>query len=373
MENATTIEKLLGIVENINRTLPDAVEDTASTVINHIQNLTENVFEGVENVTQIATNVSDTSFKSPMMSTLARYMTFTNPVIMVVGFICNILSCVTVSSRHCKKSSFTVLIAALAMSDSLALLVNGLQTWPLVNEFIRSIINTVQFWCKFLQFLTFFPANISTYLVTAMTIERFVCTYFPVKARLGFGPKTGYLIVGIIIAINLCLYGHLLYGFTLKTTQGVTVCTFLDSQYSTFYRNVVVSYLGFGAFFVLPFLVIVFCNTAIIVKAFRLGPNPDMSVIGQHRREQRIQILRTVLVVSVCFLILVSPFTLYMALRQFSFEADGHVLPPQEDNTDAVLVYVFGQLLFLNYSLNFFLYVMTGSKFRNDLKKAICN
>ena len=156
----------------------------------------------------------------------------------------------------------------------------------------------------------------------------------------------------------------------MKTSQGISECTFRDGQYETFFRFAL-GFIGFGAYFVMPFLVIVFCNIATVVKTLRSGQNAGLPVSEQEKRKRAI--LRVVLLVSFGFLLLVSPFTLYAAMRPFLFDIEEYVLPQGTCNSlDAILLQVFGHMILLNFALNFFMYVLAGSRFRGDLKKVFC-
>ena len=92
--------------------------------------------------------------------------------------------------------------------------------------------------------------------------------------------------------------------------------------------------------------------------------------LGQAVRKQNCQILKSVMLISTCFLVCCSPYALYLAIRPYVLDLDAYL--PVENSTDELLSCVFGALMLVNYSLNFYIYVLTGKRFRENLKKVFC-
>ena len=304
-----------------------------------------------------------------------RLVTFVCPIIVLVGLIGNGLSLIAVVNRFCKKSSFTVYIAALSVVDTTALIAISGRVWP---EYALGVnVDTGIVFCKLFPFLGYISGTCSTWLVTAMTTERFLVTYFPFKAKNWFGPRMGGIVVAIILAVTSGLYGHILYGCVIKTTQNATMvaeCDFVDHKYEVF-SLLYFPWIDFAAYFLLPFLTIVFCNTAILVKVQklkRIHPGTTMnqiSTIGQARRKQNRQMLIIALLLSSSFLVCVSPLVVYSAIRVHVMDVDGYALA---NSTDELLFCIFGIFTLLSHSLNFYIYVLVGKGFRKNLTKALC-
>ena len=193
----------------------------------------------------------------------SRLVTFVYPVIVAFGLIGNALSVLAIANRHCKQSSFSVCVAALSIADTVSLISISVQAWP-KYAFGVNVADSGRVLCKLIVFLSYFSGTISTWLVAAMTIERLLVTYYPYKATRWFSPKTGGILVAVIVGVLAGLYGHLLYGNDLKTIQNVTVCAFTEISYNTFFLFYFL-WVDFVAYFCLPFLAIIICNTAILV------------------------------------------------------------------------------------------------------------
>ena len=143
-----------------------------------------------------------------------------------------------IKQTHSKKTSFTVILAALAICDS-AYLVYICQLW-LKNTFGVSLENSGVFGCKLAFYLIFTLPHISVWFVTVLAAERTFSVYFPLKVKKFCVTKTGVIIVATVVALFTVADLHLLFGFTLAEGQNATdrVCTFTNHGYMNFFHLV---------------------------------------------------------------------------------------------------------------------------------------
>ena len=255
------------------------------------------------------------------------------------------------------------------MWDTVALIATALYLWPRYTLGI-TVSNSGVVMCKMLEFLNYAPPCVSQMLIVTMTIERLLVTYYPYKVKKWLTPKTGLVIVGTVVAGVFMLYGHVLYGADLQTTHNVTVCGFSDVSYMTFF-------LATNLLQPLTFLLIALCNIAIVIKVIksntRIQPGvvhvPTILVV---RKKQNRQILTMVLLVNMFCLVFNMPYIAYYSVQGYTTEAYIDQLFPAANSTYELLFCVSGTLFLLNNSLNFYLYVLSGSQFREDLKAAFC-
>ena len=99
-----------------------------------------------------------------------------------------------------------------------------------------------------------------------------------------------------------------------------------------------------------------------VVNAQAAGNTPGQAVGSQNR-----QILKSVMLISTSFLVCCSPYVLYLTIRPYIVGLD--VYFPVANSADELLSCVFGALMLVYYSLNFYIYVLTGKRFRENLKK----
>ena len=205
-------------------------------------------------------NVTDTQ----SVSFASGLVTFVYPIIAAFGLVGNILSFIAVANRHCKQSSFSMYIAALSLADTFSLITFSLHAWPNYALGVN-VPDSGPALCKLIVFLSYFSGAISTWLVATMSLERLIVTYFPSRATRLFAPKTGVIMVIVIVCVHTGLYGHLLYGHDVKTLHDVTLCGFTEENYEAFYLFYFL-WIDFAAYFCLPFLTIILCNAAVLVR-----------------------------------------------------------------------------------------------------------
>ena len=306
-----------------------------------------------------------------IVSFSSRIVTFAFPLIFVLGLTGNILSFITiVKGNRGKQSSFSVCVAALSIVDTFALITVVLYFWPRYALGVSFNILGVAV-CKLAQFSGYISPCISQ-LITSMTIERLFVAYFPYKVRKWVVAKTGFIIVGAIVALGLMLFGHLLYGADLvQTAQNTTVCiiTINDDSYVSFFPAT-------KMIFPVTFLVMIFCNVAIIVKVIKSNAKVQpgtITTVLQTRKKQNRQMLAMVLLINVCCLIFNMPYIIYFIIQGQNIETKfDEAYFPDTNSTDELLSCTIGLSFELNFSLNFYLYVLSGSQFRKDLKSVLC-
>ena len=289
------------------------------------------------------------------------------PLIVAIGTVGNFLTLVTVTSRQCKKSSFTVYLGALAIFDTLVLYTVGTQMWMRL-VFGVNIADLGTFMCKWYFFTSFLFPQTSSWLVVALTVERTVGTYFPLQYKLINRPRTGLLCVAVIFVFLLCLNSHLLYGSEMKDFGNVTLCYFFDDSYADFFFYYWAR-VDFCVYCILPITFIITANVATVlrvIKSVRSGIRASSSASPDSIRQRTRYLLMVTLTVSITFVVLASPLSFWVALAPFVVE-DLNTLTSQE----TILESVFYFLLFLNHSLNFFMYMVSGPRFRKELKAVV--
>ena len=306
------------------------------------------------------------------VSFASRMVTYSLPFVFVLGLTGNILSFITiVRGNRGKQSSFSVCVAALSISDTFSLITCVTYYWP--RYALGVALNSLGVaLCKLTQFIGYIAPCISQLLITSMTLERLFVAYFPYKARKWVVAKTGFIIVGTIAGFGVLLYGHLLYGSDLvQTARNTTACIVAvnDEIYVSFF-------LATKMIFPATFLMMIFCNIAIVVKIIKSNAKVQpgaMTTVQQARKKRNQQMMTMVLLINVCCLLFNMPYIVYFSIEGQNIETnfDEEYFPSAHSN-DELLFCINGLLLALNYSLNFYLYVLSGSQFRKDLKAALC-
>ena len=293
---------------------------------------------------------------------------FLSILIVVVGTTGNALTLHVMTSRQFQKSSFTVYLISLAFVDIIVLWV-----WPFKYWLFGIDIegwNTVV--CKLITLVTYCGRYTTSWLVVALTVERFFCTYFPIKMKTICCTKTGFIVVSVLLFVLVLINSHILYGFSSVEAYGnETICGIEDGGYETFF-NSYFSWIDNIVLFLLPAVLIISCNVATVTRLMRTGENLNSNVTETNKARKR-QAMIITLIVSTAFVLLVGPLGVYVVLWPFVFSESADLYRDQFGSKEDMIVYtVVSTLEQVNHCINFFMYFLSGPRFRRDLKVAVC-
>ena len=221
-----------------------------------------------------------------------------------------------------------------------------------------------QYWTFALSMTVLFTAILcSTLLILSMTYDRFYSIIRPHKAASFNTVKRAKITIVCIIIFSI-VYNipHLVVSDN-ENRQCLPYGKAMEKSYGQMYY-----WLSFVVNFALPFVLLLFMNTVMIHKickrtALKLKGNTGTKI-------QERQVFLILLFVTFGFLILTTPayiFFLYVMFVNF-------LATPRMFAGYYLFYNVAQKMQFTNYGITFFLYVMSGSKFRTDLIKLFeCN
>ena len=272
------------------------------------------------------------------------------PIIIAVGTLGHILTIIAVNGPNRRATSFSVYLTTLALVDTAVLYKEALNLWL---QFSLGIFlkNEGQWMCKFNYFLGFLFTHMSSWIVMSLTIERTFCMFFPHKLGQLPGPRVGLIVVSSVFCFLCGLDAHVLYGRELVVTSQGNKCGFVDNNYKSFFYTYW-NKIHFIVYFALPVTVIILGNSALVVKVYQSARSVTSTTSNMLQKRRR-QVFLITLLISIAFVVLVSPLPLLFFIAP--------VDPRQLSAT------IFLNMLYLNHAINFFLYVLSGSRFRKDL------
>ena len=292
------------------------------------------------------------------------------PSIVIIGLIGNGLSLRVMMLPHNRRLSCSLYLTFLAIVDNI-FLCSSAYFWCVTDgPYISHYFSKWE--CKISGIIYLTSQCIGEYMVLAMTADRFVATKYPLKARQWSSrPRTKCVIAAVVIfasAINAPHFYTLDAIGVQKFCQVSNPANFFSIVYA--YVMIVVGSLG-------PFTAIVAMNTTIIYTVMtankaRLGNTGCGSLHGiKKEKDQKLQEKQmTVLLLLVSFALLV------LTLPGWLMNLYYAIVPPPTDPDNVatyVIVYHFCNKLFIsNSAINFFLYCLGGSKFRQDVARVCC-
>lgn len=214
--------------------------------------------------------------------------------------------------------------------------------------------------CKPTYFAYYFSEHCSAWILSALTVERCLLIWWPFAAKYLCTVRNARIVCAIICVL-FAIYDFQ-WLFIIKRS-GLS-CIYVDGV-STVYLFVHFDHIDAALYSYVPFTVMITANLGIIVKILlakknekKVGPAggtvyaPQGTTLSKNVKRTTLMLLS----VSLIFCALTMPVSVYYAV------ADS--VPPV---TGAVLK----NLGYLNHGINFFLYCLTGSKFRTEFLKRI--
>ena len=297
--------------------------------------------------------------------------TYYVPLLVTVGMTGNILSFLVMIRQENRKLSCCVYMAVLAVADNVALLIK-LYDWIIFTSHVKLGVD-----CVILTYIALATIQFGIVMILAMTVDRTIAIRWPLKvgdyctvkqARVVILGATAFclaynvphLFMTQVLANNTCT------GFTLKN-KWVEAYAWISSTLNCF----------------VPFVMLITLNTYLI-RAIRARTRkvqahdvlPDVASIAQapttkkitrtrHSMERQLSVM--LLLVSFMFLALTVPqYVRYMTYLVVNPEAD------PDTYAQYLFAYHFSnKLFFTNNALNFFLYTIGGSKFREGLRAVL--
>ena len=228
-----------------------------------------------------------------------------------------------------------------------------------------------QYWfCVVANTIFFVSTFCSTYFIISMTFDRFYSIIKPHKAA-SFNTVKRAKITIVCIVIFSFLF-NIPHVFITSNQQRQCVhfgkATGLTGQ---FYY-----WLSFVVNFAFPFMSLLIMNSVIIHsihKSFKIRRTPNEGqgqTEGQNSRRSETQVFATLLLVTFAFLILTTPaYVFFLYVQFFDYASSAYRFAGFH-----LFFHVAQKLQYANYGINFFLYVISGGKFRADLSTLFqCN
>ena len=295
-------------------------------------------------------------------------------IIIPIGTLGNLLTVLIILRQRKNVTSTTLLLICLACSDTLILYGGPLRnfisaTWHFE---IRNLNDAV---CKIHSYLTYVSFQLSSWLLVMLTLERTVCVMFPHRVKeLCIVKNTGICVVVVTLSI-LLLNSHFLYGAGLVEDGGKLESFPCRAKYETYekFSKFVWPWIDFCVYFAIPFSFIVTGNV-LIIKKLALARRERQMLQNRKTCRQSLQSKNvTVLLLFLCamFLITLAPVTVYFIGSPHWIESITSKPDPRDiqEGMEYISFWftVTNCISYLNATCNFILYVLSGSRFRNEV------
>lgn len=285
-------------------------------------------------------------------------------VIVAVGMPGNLAAVVTICSmRPLSSSSMYMVVLAVVDTINLILKLMYLQ----LTMYDVEMGNTG---CKVMFFFGTFFMHYANWILVAMTIERFLAIWLPLRVS-ELCTRKRAIIVMILLAVP--LLGLNLHFFW-STHEVWDDYYAWDCQFRSefeYFMTKLWYWIDGAAYSLIPFIILVVFNFLIIVGIHRghrgVVSKIDKTQMTEKMRQQQ-QITIMLVTVSAVFVLLTMPNCVFFIFQNYwDYTSTMH---------DYARYFLFYQLVFVlsdfNHAINFYLYFLSGRKFRARFTAIIC-
>ena len=293
-----------------------------------------------------------------------------SPILLAVGTIGNILSFDVMLRKKIRQSTTSFYLSVLAVADT-AVLYTALLRWYIIKMNDYDIRLSSRFACKFHIFSVYAIQQFDSWVIVNVALERVCAVFLPHKIKGIFTKKfaTVCLIIQALVIIG--INSHFFYTRDLVVNTGRdgklhSACLPQLPAHRSFMRNIW-PWIDFCLLSLIPFTIIISSNVAIVCRLLwsRYTRRRNLHVSSSIKMTSMTAILITV---SIMFLVTTAPFHIYLIQRWDLRQEANEYQKATLNLVEAIL----SMICYINYSINFLLYCVSGTRFREEVKAMCC-
>ena len=226
-------------------------------------------------------------------------------------------------------------------------------------------INT--FMCVGHLFLTYWSSYCAVWMLVLISLERWTGIHFPHKVKLIFTRCRALLCVIILSVVAGTLCSQLLFTFEFNTYR--RLCT--NRRYARYFILKIWPWIDFAIYNLIPFAIVLVCNVSIIITLIRAAHYRKKSMHTNNQGPRMTSMTAILIAVSISFFCLASPYNSVFVYHTWIINT-GKAIHNHRLAQISLAYSVTLNLLMCNHVINFYLYCLTGRKFREELKTMFC-
>ena len=308
----------------------------------------------------------------PVVRRYLLFRTAFNPIMILLGVFGNIMTIVIIRRLKSNRSAMDRYFMSLAMTDLSVIIVGPFTVWLRSATGLR-LTSSHDVVCKVFVFVNNMAMDTSAWILATMATHRALMVTWPHRVNAICTPRRSWCAVIVTVVFSSMAFSHILYGVEIVHQLGI--CD-VKRKYEVFLEEIWVKVELFLDF-LLPIVCILLSNI-VLVRKLRVSVREasDQLATSETQTVSRAKTVNSVTLqavgVSCAFIVLTSPVSIYNIMKLASEEKH---MTMTDLHTFAVLKVIessFHMLRYMNYCVNFYLYCLTGSKFRNQFKNVIC-
>ena len=371
------------MVKGLHQVIPDAITETVNNETESGHNIADflHVTKAINNITELSNNVtecpgvSNETYDRAVLKWQYAAKTvwqYGAPILIACGTVGNALSVLVMCRKKIQQCTMSLYLLVLALVDTSVLYVGLLHLYlkELYDYDWREFSNTV---CKLHMFMIYAIMQYDSWLLVSVTMERLCAVLLPHKCRTIFTKRNMVISLVILAVVIASINAHFFATYELvEISDGSPrrVCVTTTKEHWEFI-HLIWPWIDFIVASLLPFLIIVLSNSAIIGRIVHSTFKRRQHLHSQNNafsNSKMTTMTAILLTVTLVFFITTAPMAIYM-IRNVS----QHHQADAEQKAYLKLVWtVLSLLLYTNNVINFLLYLISGRRFRREFTKMFC-
>ncbi|KAL8581680.1 hypothetical protein ACOMHN_049236 [Nucella lapillus] len=292
------------------------------------------------------------------------------PVILLLGNFGNVMTIVIMWRMKSAESAISIYFTALAVVDLITLQVHLLNMWFLYT-FDLWLFDAHDVLCRILFWISAHIATTSAWFLVCMTVHRAISVVWPHRVNVMCTRRRVVLLLTVIAVLIGGVYSHYLYGSSLTYQQYLDQyhCQMEQGSYGQFVDDIFL-YIDLVISSLLPFVCLVLANSVLVWTLRTSVREADQQFaagrgeVSEARQKAARSVTTTVVCVSMTFIVLTAPGNIY---QSFSYVVStGDKLTIYQVVEHYFTMAICYMLIYLNHAVNFYLYCLTGKRFREE-------
>lgn len=289
---------------------------------------------------------------------------YVSPIIFVFGLIGNLLILIVMGRRKFHGSTTSVYLRIMALAD-MSVLVFGMLPEFLENSHVVTFKEIHPIACKLEKFIHYSTGDTAIWILVAFTIDRFVAVCFPLDKTEVCKPRRAKMYCLGLLLVACIKNAHVFWTRGLEHSKGENGTLVVKSNCGRptpeykYFEKYVRPWIAFSLVTALPFIIILLCNICIIRTLIQAKKLHSSQQVQTNKEKTYMQMTVMCLSASFAFLLCIAPSIVILIGKPYWAK--------ERNRAYDIAKAVNNELVFVNHSINFVLYCITGERFRREL------
>ena len=286
----------------------------------------------------------------------------------------NVMTVIVLLRQNLRSNSTTLYLLVLAITDLVVLY------FGLLRQYLRKVHDEdfrVSMGCGFHLWLVYTSVAYSSWLLVALTMDRYVSIKFPVYVRNRNSRRCAIIVLVFLFIILASVNSHFLFSwesreYTYKTkNMTITYCETSSSSYDYLHEHIW-PWVDLCIFSIIPFILLGIGNCSIghnllVRERSKRLQHPCKRVKDKNSSvSQKRSATKLLIILSAIFFITTLPASLYIVIISFNHSTDNETI--ERFNLFWAIASFF---MYTNNAINFVLYCVSATNFRHEFKDMV--